>query len=391
MMPNRIVSIVVPVFNAQKYIKECIESIINQTYKDIQVIIVDDGSTDNSLKICEELKKKDNRIHIIEQHNSGTASARKNGISHATGDYITFVDSDDYIDSDYIQTLVSYVQERQLVTSGLLYSKSVILDGIKEGEYIVNEHSPIIKNMISLDDNTTRGILSNMCGKLFDTHIAKEVICDIDTDIYYGEDGEFVYKYILRCDMIYVTDYCGYNYRVNSQSVVHSNHEDFLINVNKLYISLKESFNKSIYADKLIPQLERWIAMHIRIAGDIIGFENRNLFIKYIIPCKRLIAGKNIVVYGAGKVGTDYVRQIKKEDLCEKLIWVDKDYISKNECINIKIESPEILKKEKFDFVLIAIYNEKIATEIKKNLLNNKIQVDKIIYQKPINIEKFYA
>ena len=179
--------------------------------------------------------------------------------------------------------MVSFIQGRQLVTSGLLYYESVILDGIKEGEYIINEHSPIIKNMISMDDNITRGILSNMCGKLFDTNIAKKVICDIDTDIYYGEDGEFVYKYILRCYKIYVTDYCGYNYRVNSQSVVHSNNDDFLINVNKLYISLKESFDKSIYVDKLIPQLERWIAMHIRIVGDIIGFENRNLFIKYII------------------------------------------------------------------------------------------------------------
>ncbi len=246
--------------------------------------------------------------------------------------------------------MVSFIQGRQLVTSGLLYYESVILDGIKEGEYIINEHSPIIKNMISMDDNITRGILSNMCGKLFDTNIAKKVICDIDTDIYYGEDGEFVYKYILRCYKIYVTDYCGYNYRVNSQSVVHSNNDDFLINVNKLYISLKESFDKSIYVDKLIPQLERWIAMHIRIVGDIIGFENRNLFIKYIIPCKRLIAGKKIVVYGAGKVGIDYVRQIKKEDLCEKLICVEKDYISQNECINTKIESPAILKKIRFCF-----------------------------------------
>lgn len=386
-----LVSIVVPMFNAQKYIKECIESIINQAYKDIQVIIVDDGSTDNSLKICKELKKKDNRIHIIEQDNSGTASARKNGICYATGDYITFVDADDYIDNNYIQTLVSYIQGRQLVTSGLLYYESAILDGIKEGEYIINEHSPIIKNMISLDDNITRGILSNMCGKLFDTHIAKEVICDIDTGIYYGEDGEFVYKYILRCDTIYVTNYCGYKYRVNSQSVVHSNHDDFLINVNKLYISLKESFDKSIYADKLIPQLERWIATHIRIASDIIGFENRNLFIKYIIPCKRLIAGKKIVVYGAGKVGIDYVRQIKKEDLCDRLIWVDKDFASKKKYMEIEVKSPKVLLSDKYDYILIAINNCTVVTEIKTELLQMNIPLDKIIYQRPIYIEEFYA
>lgn len=390
-MNNKIVSIVVPMFNSQKYIKECVESIINQTYKDIQLIIVDDGSTDDSLKLCKELQKRDCRITVIEECNLGTAEARKNGINYAVGDYITFVDSDDYIVDDYIEMLISYSEGSQLVTSGLFYTEKIMLDGIKEGKYIVDSNSPVIKNMLYLDDNITRGILSNMCGKLFDTHIVKKVIENIDTDIFYGEDGEFVYKYILNCKNVCVTNYCGYYYRVNNQSVIHRTHENFLININKLYSSLKEAFGMSIYKNELMPQLEKWIARHIRLADDVMGFQNKNLFIKYIIPYKKMIAGKRVVIYGAGKVGSDYIRQIKKENLCEELIWVDKNYKNKREYINVKVESPDILNTIEFDYILIAVNSEKMAEEIKYELINKNIRIDKIIFQKPIYIEEFYT
>lgn len=390
-MNNKIVSIVVPMFNSQKYIKECVESIINQTYKDIQLIIVDDGSTDDSLKICKDLEKKDHRIQVVEQNNSGTAAARKRGMIYANGKYTTFVDSDDYIDSNYIHTLLLYAKGNQLVTSGLLYAGKEVLDGIKDGEYVVEAHSCIVKNMIYLDDNITRGILTNMCGKLFDTQIVKKVIENIDTDIFYGEDGEFVYKYILNCKNVCVTNYCGYYYRVNNQSVIHRTHENFLININKLYSSLKEAFGMSIYKNELMPQLEKWIARHIRLADDVMGFQNKNLFIKYIIPYKKMIAGKRVVIYGAGKVGSDYIRQIKKENLCEELIWVDKNYKNKREYINVKVESSDILNTIEFDYILIAVNSEKMADEIKYELIKKNIQIDKIIFQKPIYIEEFYT
>lgn len=389
-MNNKRVTIVVPMYNSQKYIQECIHSIINQTYKNIQVIIVDDGSTDKSLELCKEIQKKDDRIYIIEQSNSGTAESRRNGVYHAEGEYITFVDSDDYINYDYIESLVSYSEGCQLVTSGLVHGGETLLDGVMAGEYMLSSDSPIVRNMICLDDNITRGILTNMCGKLFDTYIAKDIINDIDPDIFYGEDGEFVYRYILKCEKVSVTNYCGYNYRVNNQSIIHSHHEDFLINVNKLYSSLKDAFNNSLYRNELVPQLERWIALHIRIADEIMNFQDKNLFIKYIIPCKKNIANKNIVVYGAGKVGHDYIRQIKRENLCDNLIWVDKDYKSKETFVGVDVFPVEEVKKNEFDYVLIAVNNEKVAYEVRKQLIEMGIQIDKIIYQKPVYIEDYY-
>ena len=97
MIENQIVSIIVPVYNVQEYIKDCINSIICQTYKELEIILVDDGSSDNSLQICKDMAQKDNRIVVLSQLNSGVVNARKNGVNRATGKYIMFVDSDDYV------------------------------------------------------------------------------------------------------------------------------------------------------------------------------------------------------------------------------------------------------------------------------------------------------
>ncbi len=119
------VSVIVPVYNVEKYLEECIESLINQTLTDIEIICINDGSTDNSLKILEELQKKDNRIKIINQKNSGVSSARNNGIENATGEYIGFVDSDDWIDSDYYEKLYNTAKKYNSdIAAGDMYRRN---------------------------------------------------------------------------------------------------------------------------------------------------------------------------------------------------------------------------------------------------------------------------
>ena len=109
-MQNKVVSIIVPVYNVEKYLDRCVESIVNQTYKNLEIILVDDGSPDNCPAMCDEWAKKDNRIKVIHKENGGLSDARNFGIEVFTGDYILFVDSDDYIDLTMVEKMVCRIE-----------------------------------------------------------------------------------------------------------------------------------------------------------------------------------------------------------------------------------------------------------------------------------------
>ena len=108
---NELISIVVPVYNAENYLEKCINSIIGQTYRNLEIILIDDGSNDNSLSICEKFALQDNRIKVFHQNNGGVASARNKGLSEASGEFIAWVDSDDSIEPEYIEKLYDAVKE----------------------------------------------------------------------------------------------------------------------------------------------------------------------------------------------------------------------------------------------------------------------------------------
>lgn len=129
------VSIIVPVYKVEKYLDECVESLINQTYSDFEIILVDDGSPDRCGLICDEWAVKDSRIVCVHKENGGISSARNAGLEHAAGEYIVFVDSDDYVDSKYLEILVSAMEESKadVVMCG---SKSVWLDHEGHAEHL---------------------------------------------------------------------------------------------------------------------------------------------------------------------------------------------------------------------------------------------------------------
>ena len=394
---NSIVGVVVPIYNSEKYLCSCLDSIISQTYENIKVILVDDGSKDNSLNICGKYAQKDSRIVVIEQENLGPAKARKKGIlticdaEKPLCEYVIFVDSDDTIEPDYVEVLLRKMGACDLVSSGMIYGDKVITDLIDEGEYAVEKDSPIIKNLIYAEDNITQGINTSMCTKMFREDIASIIAREPDLETYYGEDGEFVYKYILKCKKVYVTYYAGYHYTMNNNSITHSIHPDFLMNVNNLYLSLKASIEESEFLMELMPQLERWIGYHIRLATEKMGFKNEKKMIRYIIPCKADIIGKSVIVYGAGRVGEDYIRQIKKEQLCNNFIWVDKEYDKKRPFLGCSPVSPEVIKNMEYDYVMIAVNNANIIQSITDELIDLGVGSNKILAVRPMYIEEFYS
>lgn len=112
------ISVIVPIYNAEKYLAQCIESIIHQTHRDLQILLINDGSTDSSLSIAQDFAQRDARIEIHTQSNQGQSAARNNGLQHATGEYISFVDADDYLDNDFYETLLPYIANYDCVQIG---------------------------------------------------------------------------------------------------------------------------------------------------------------------------------------------------------------------------------------------------------------------------------
>ena len=121
------VSVIIPVYNVEKYLRRCLDSVVGQTYKDLEIILVDDGSTDGSTEICEEYAKKDSRIRFLRKQNGGLSSARNAGLLVATGEYVTFVDSDDYIEDFTYERLILNIEKRFTVYSKMTQNLQVQL------------------------------------------------------------------------------------------------------------------------------------------------------------------------------------------------------------------------------------------------------------------------
>lgn len=171
-MNDRLISVIVPVYKAEMYLNQCVESIVNQTYKNLEIILVDDGSPDSSPQICDEWAERDSRIKVIHKKNGGVASARNAGLDIALGEYIGFVDSDDYIEADMYETLEKQLQksEKKLVSCALDF---VTADGIVTGS--VGCIEAVNLNTSEAIRAILRGKIGcSMCTKLF----RREIFCD---------------------------------------------------------------------------------------------------------------------------------------------------------------------------------------------------------------------
>lgn len=230
---KKLISIIIPIYNSEKYIKKCINSVIEQSYKNIEIILVNDGSTDNSLEICKSYKKIDSRIRIINQKNKGTAAARNVGIKKSKGEYICFVDSDDEIKSNYVEYLLYLINKNDCdiaIASYTVKSGKKEYDlGIGYSEKIINQ-----KECLQLLLNS-KGFTVSLCSKLFKRNVFD---CIIFPEGYMYEDDATIYEIILNCEKISYGNKSIYTYYVRNNSVMTSNFS------NKRLILLK-------YADKM--------------------------------------------------------------------------------------------------------------------------------------------
>ena len=221
-------SVVVPIYKVEKYLRQCIDSILTQNFLDFELILVDDGSPDNSPKICDEYAKIDERVKVVHKQNGGLVSARKAGVAIAKGEYIVNVDGDDYIKQGYLLEFANAIDQYGVdiacvncfkVIDGQEIDKveSVNFSGFFDKTKIEKELFPFL-----IEDINGASLQSAVCLKAFRKNLIKPVLDSIDNSVVMGEDYACAKPCVYLCHSIYFSDKYLYGYRDNPTSITKS-------------------------------------------------------------------------------------------------------------------------------------------------------------------------
>lgn len=233
-----LVSVVIPVYNVEQYLSRCVDSVLGQTYKNLEIFLIDDGSIDNSGALCDMYSVKDNRVTVIHKKNGGLSSARNAGLREAGGEYIAFVDSDDWIDEDFIEALVKDIEKEQADLAMIGY-RYVYDDCTKHPSY------PIVSNMLSQEEAIeelckNKWLVSYAWNKLYKRSLF-DGICYPEGQTY--EDIYIMHTIFQKCSRIACNKNEKYNYYMRSNSIVHNlsiaNHLAIFKAYEKRYCDLK--------------------------------------------------------------------------------------------------------------------------------------------------------
>lgn len=275
-MKQDLISVIVPVYNVEKYLEECINSIINQTYKNLEIILVDDGSKDNSSRICDELSKKDSRIRVIHKENGGVSDTRNVGILNSTGKYIQFADSDDFMEDNMIETLYKDIVESKAevaMCSYYLFKNGIKTTDANYEKEIYNKEQ--ILGEILLDEK----IRSYAWNKLFKKNLFDEIQFPngkVFEDIY------IIPRVLEKSEKVVFNNTPLYYYRQREGSILHKQTNELRLE----YIKAALNINKEI--ENNFSNLKQYCAYNIahitiKTYNDIGFFDMRDLIENNII------------------------------------------------------------------------------------------------------------
>lgn len=222
---DKLVSIVIPVYNAEKYLFKCLNSVINQTYKNIEIILIDDYSTDSSFTICKKYESNDKRIRTMSSESKGVSNARNTGIKNSTGEFIQFVDSDDYIEKNATEIMV---KEQEKTDTDLVVFGFRKVNGKNNITYI----SPISKEYNNknefIADNINKGLMNAIYGRLYKTKIINQNNIKFDSNMELGEDIIFNIDYLNYANKIVTKECSIYNYIIDNSFLTQKVRDDYV-------------------------------------------------------------------------------------------------------------------------------------------------------------------
>lgn len=378
---DALISVIVPVYNTEKYLVQCIESILNQTLKEIEVILVDDGSTDKSGRICNEYAQKDYRVKVIHQDNRGLMAARYRGVMESTCNYITFVDADDFV------SCISYELAAESMGKGI----DLIIFGITR--YYDEETQKEETNIFDERVYNRREIEEIICPRmiweikrnrfgidpaLWNKVMRRELViscyrCLEGKSFYYGEDTAVTYPMIKKAESIEIKHQSYYYHRQRKRTEIpgYLAEKTYFEKLYRLYKYLTEQFCD----DKILIQQIEYFYMHsVGLRRHIYGDYQKGT--QYLFPFDKVRKGARVVIYGAGLVGHSYMEQISRLEFCEVVLWVDKNFQNFTE---EDISSVETIQHTTFEQIIIAVESIEISGNIKKMLANMGVGQERIV------------
>lgn len=373
------ISVIVPIFNVAEYLPQCIESICGQTYCKLEIILVDDGSTDGSGRVCDQYAETDERIRVIHKPNGGLVSARKTGLVAAGGEYISYVDGDDWIEGSMYQKLLETPVEADIIAFAAYeeygeeekrgLKKNTVREGLYAGE---KDRFWLYGHMMDNDNFFENGVLPYLWAKLVKRELLMECQMNVPDIISYAEDAACVYPCLLKADSIYISNRLLYHYRVRPASMVRK--EVGTEALYEVYRTLGSAFSMHPKKESLKRQLRSfmWHGMLLKgYAGIQSGIP--------LFPFNRVQAGMKVAVYGAGIFGKT-VRECCEQNSCLKAAgWFDRrhDFYAGQ---GMGVQAAEELYGGEFDIIVVAILNEKLARQICGELVSKGIRRDQTDY-----------
>ncbi len=395
-MEKPLISIIVPVYNVEPYLAECIDSLVNQTYPHLEILLVDDGSTDGSGQICDDYAQKDARIKVIHKKNGGNTSARKAGLRVATGAYVQFVDSDDWVEPDMCESLMALAQEHgaDVVRCGYWKEsgeKSVRqCDDMPKGKYSASEDLHFLReNMIFLQGTGQAGMQGYLFMQLTTKVLMSNVLLHEPDEIQYAEDMACVFLCVLQAKCVYFSEKAGYHYRQRNDSITHSDNPKCYAHLNAWYLFLYERFAGYPETEKLRNNLKRLMDRMILMGLNQRFFTNRPIVVPlYYFKMNQVPVGARIVLYGAGNVGQSYHKLIELTACYTISAWVDQNY-QKYQELAFPVQAVETVQDCEYDCVIVAVLKERLYLSIRKSLCEKYgVEPQKVVWLPPTRAER---
>lgn len=368
-LENKLISVIVPIYNAMPYLKDSVKSICNQSYRNIEIILVDDGSTDGSGIYCDDISEKDARVKVIHEENAGIVSARQIGICHSTGKYLTFVDADDEIELDQIERLHEEIVRNE---------PDIILFGLVEENYetVTKKGNCFNSGFYDRRQIEDRILPALICGSnFFSFNILPNLVCKcirrewlnscrykINPKVIYGEDADISYQILPQAHSLSILDLYTYHYKIRRGTMVSKPISN--LQIEELKNDIASTWRRIGIYESIEKQLDKYITFVSLVKSpttvmDTLKLENTKL-----------------AVYGAGGFGRAFNACFGERNV----LWVDKNYLKYQSYeMNVNPILTLLECESRYDAIFIAIVDEKLCKKIVAELRSMGL-VKQIVY-----------